>query len=433
MPTAPVPTLPAIAQADVVPTPSTGSVAQTRLAADAAAVQQWLRVLARDTGAAEVAAAIDALAALRTDLRSLRPILDKEWTVALRDGLDEVTQTLACVHRLDGQLRLLVECAAETAAPARELLAGLAAERAVLTDALATAICPETAAALAFLASGREPAPLRAAAPLGDPDLPSAVLLPPMLHRRWRKLVKETWVQDLESVHRRAAELLVILEVAGRCGIQVPELWAAGDALRSAAAEALRVTCAEELAERLPDCRPRAELARFVKRGDRANRRVEKALAVVRRLGRRLPADDRGPAKLAAGGLVVRFGADEPEVLIVHRTRHDDWSIPKGAVLPGETPEQCAVREVREETGLRCRFGQELRAITYRDRNKRAKHVRFWHMTPVGEAGPPDPAEIDEVRWVPLSRAASALTRERDRLVVHGFAREHAPAGSLAA
>jgi 8-oxo-dGTP diphosphatase len=112
-------------------------------------------------------------------------------------------------------------------------------------------------------------------------------------------------------------------------------------------------------------------------------------------------------------------------VLIVHRVGHDDWSIPKGATAPGETVEECAVREVREETGLHCRLGAELTAVTYRDRNNRAKHVRFWHMTPVGVAGVPDPAEVDEIRWVPLAKAAAALTRERDRRVVAAFAREH--------
>jgi 8-oxo-dGTP pyrophosphatase MutT (NUDIX family) len=108
----------------------------------------------------------------------------------------------------------------------------------------------------------------------------------------------------------------------------------------------------------------------------------------------------------------------------VHRVRHDDWSIPKGATAPGESVQQCALREVREETGLRCRLGAEIRSVTYRDRNNRAKHVRFWHMTPLGPAGSPDPAEVGEVRWVKLADAAESLTRKRDRKVVTAFARE---------
>ena len=164
-----------------------------------------------------------------------------------------------------------------------------------------------------------------------------------------------------------------------------------------------------------------------MKKGAWATRDVEKALAGVAGLGCLLPADARGPAKVAGGGLVVRAGETEPEVLIVHRVRHDDWSIPKGATQPGETVQECAVREVREETGLRCRLGQELRSVTYRDRNKRAKQVRFWLMTPLGQIGTPDATEIDEVRWVPLSGAAAVLTRQRDRAVLDAFRREFGP------
>lgn len=401
-------------------TPSIGAVARTRLAGDAATVVGWLRVLTRDDGPAEVAAALDALGALRTDLRSLRPVLDKAWTVALRDGLDEVTTALARIAALDGQLRLLAECG-----PADAIADGMTRERAALLEAVPTALDPETGAALAFLASGREPAPLRAAAPVGDPGLPAAVLLPPMLHRRWRKLVKETPVQDLESLHRRAGELIVVVEVAARLEFPVIGLWPAADALRTAAAAALRVGAAHELKERMPACATRRELGRVVKRRVWVTKQVEKALAGVAALGHLLPADDQGPPKVAGGGLVVRPGVDGPEVLIVHRVRHDDWSIPKGATAPGETVQECALREVREETGLRCRMGAEIHSVVYRDRNNRAKQVRFWHMTPVGPAAPPDPAEVDEVRWVPLADAATTLTRKRDRAVVDAFAREH--------
>ncbi|MBW0118355.1 hypothetical protein, partial [Pseudonocardia abyssalis] len=132
-------------------TPSIGSVARTRLAGDAATVVGWLRVLNGEDGPAEVAAALDALGALRTDLRSLRPILDKAWTVALRDGLDEVTTTLARIAALDGQARLLAECAGS--APADAIVGATAHERAALLGTVPTALDPETGAALAFLAS----------------------------------------------------------------------------------------------------------------------------------------------------------------------------------------------------------------------------------------------------------------------------------------
>lgn len=404
---------------------SAGSVAQTLLAGHAGAVIARLRVLHRDPGADEVATAIAALGVLRTELRSLRPILDKRWTVALRDGLDEVAAVLAAVHHLDEQQRLLVECGAETSTAAMQLRDRFARRRGALAATLRRAIDPRTAATLDLLAFGREPAPLRTDAPVGDPALPAAVLLPSMLHRRWRKLAKQTPTDDVESMHRRSVALLVILDAAGRCDLPVFRLWPATDALRVAAAEALRVASAAELADLLPAGRTRTELARIGQARRRTARDVEQALAVVAGLGPALPVDDRGPDKAAAGGLVVRWDRTGPQVLLVHRIRHDDWSLPKGAMAPGETVQEAAVREVREETGLRCRLGAELKSVTYRDRNNRAKHVRFWHMTPVGVAGAPDPAEIDEVRWVPLATAAESLTRKRDRTVVAAFAREH--------
>jgi 8-oxo-dGTP diphosphatase len=63
----------------------------------------------------------------------------------------------------------------------------------------------------------------------------------------------------------------------------------------------------------------------------------------------------------ASGGVVYRDGADGLEVLLVHRPRYDDWSLPKGKLDDGESWEDAAVREVEEETGLRCALGPSSR------------------------------------------------------------------------
>ena len=81
------------------------------------------------------------------------------------------------------------------------------------------------------------------------------------------------------------------------------------------------------------------------------------------------------PVVQAAGGVVVRDGADGPEVLLVHRPAYDDWSFPKGKLEPGESDEECAVREVEEETGLRCALGRELEPTT-RTRTRRGGRRR---------------------------------------------------------
>jgi 8-oxo-dGTP diphosphatase len=111
----------------------------------------------------------------------------------------------------------------------------------------------------------------------------------------------------------------------------------------------------------------------------------------------------------AAGGLVVRDG----EVLLVHRPKYDDWSFPKGKCEEGESDEACALREVEEETGLRCVLIDELGQTSYRDARGRPKIVRYWRMRAVtGEFVPHE--EVDEIRWETPEDAARVLSWSRD-------------------
>ena len=111
----------------------------------------------------------------------------------------------------------------------------------------------------------------------------------------------------------------------------------------------------------------------------------------------------------AAGGLVSRDG----EVLVVHRPQYDDWTFPKGKAEPGETDEECAVREVEEETGLRCELGDELPSTAYTDTLGRAKRVRYWRMR-VASGELAFVHEIDTACWVTVAEATELLTYERD-------------------
>ena len=84
----------------------------------------------------------------------------------------------------------------------------------------------------------------------------------------------------------------------------------------------------------------------------------------------------------AAGGVVWRRAGDTIAIAIAHRPRYDDWSLPKGKLDKGESWEEGALREVWEETGMRCRLGEELEPTNYQDRKGRDKVVRYWLMEP---------------------------------------------------
>jgi 8-oxo-dGTP diphosphatase len=115
----------------------------------------------------------------------------------------------------------------------------------------------------------------------------------------------------------------------------------------------------------------------------------------------------------AAGGVIVRDG----RVALVHRPRYDDWTLPKGKLEPEEESEQAALREVWEETGLRCRLGRELEPTTYTDHKGRPKRVRYWMMEPEsGEFAPNE--EVDELRWLGPEQAEALLTHDRDRALL---------------
>lgn len=116
----------------------------------------------------------------------------------------------------------------------------------------------------------------------------------------------------------------------------------------------------------------------------------------------------------ASGGVVARDGL----VVLVHRPRYDDWSLPKGKRDPGETDEQCAVREVEEETGLRCTLGRELLPTRYLDRRQRSKVVRYWEMTPIGERPFVANDEIDALLWLPPDQASAKLSYPYDAAVL---------------
>ncbi|HUI04227.1 MAG TPA: NUDIX hydrolase [Acidimicrobiales bacterium] len=130
--------------------------------------------------------------------------------------------------------------------------------------------------------------------------------------------------------------------------------------------------------------------------------------------GERRWADRKGTVR-AAGGILLRQGRPRGlEVAVVHRPGRDDWSLPKGKLDEGETFEDCALREVLEETGYRCRLAEFVGTTEYRDRRDRRKVVWYWLMDVLdGEFAPS--REVDELQWLDLEMAARVLTYPHDR------------------
>jgi 8-oxo-dGTP diphosphatase len=121
------------------------------------------------------------------------------------------------------------------------------------------------------------------------------------------------------------------------------------------------------------------------------------------------------PEVCAGGGVIVRDG----RVLVVHRPRYDDWSLPKGKLEPGETWEQGALREVEEETGLVCELGEEVGRTRYLDARGRDKEVRYFRMSSEGE--PAAHNEVDDVRWVSLDDAPGFVSHAPEADLLAGL------------
>ena len=133
----------------------------------------------------------------------------------------------------------------------------------------------------------------------------------------------------------------------------------------------------------------------------------------------------------AAGGIIVRRAPQGwLQVAVVHRPERCDWSFPKGKLEPGESFEECARREVLEETGLVCRLGRFIGHTEYRDRKDRPKVVAYWVMHVEGGTFLPN-EEVDELRWVDLATAQRLLTYDRDRDLVIVVAAAEDVAGVL--
>ena len=120
----------------------------------------------------------------------------------------------------------------------------------------------------------------------------------------------------------------------------------------------------------------------------------------------------------SAGGLVFRDG----QVLLIATAGGRRWQIPKGHLEPGESLEQAALREVREETGVQGRIVATLPAIDYsfaeKDGRRVRKHVDYYLLAYVdGDENNFDIEEVDGARWFEWGDALRRLSHINERRV----------------
>ena len=123
----------------------------------------------------------------------------------------------------------------------------------------------------------------------------------------------------------------------------------------------------------------------------------------------------------SAGGVVHRSLDGRVQVALVHRLTPVLWALPKGTPDSGETVEETALRETREETGLEVEIEAPLRSIRYffvRGSTRFHKTVHFFLMRAIGGSLDAHDAEFDEVRWVDLNEALALLNHATERSVV---------------
>ena len=120
----------------------------------------------------------------------------------------------------------------------------------------------------------------------------------------------------------------------------------------------------------------------------------------------------------AAGALCWRVVDGKLLVAVIHRGRYDDWSWPKGKVDPGESLPETAVREIREETGIKVRLGVKLGVQEYKLDNGAEKEVHYWAAKVSDSAlnaakfKPDD--EVSSVNWFGIEEARAKLTYNHD-------------------
>ena len=116
----------------------------------------------------------------------------------------------------------------------------------------------------------------------------------------------------------------------------------------------------------------------------------------------------------AAGAVLTRDLKIGIEILLIHRPKYDDWTLPKGKREQGESWQETALREVEEETGYIPRL-EDFAGCTAYLVNKVPKIVLFWRMSPLGIPDFKPGDEVDRARWFTLNEALRRMSYENEK------------------
>jgi 8-oxo-dGTP pyrophosphatase MutT (NUDIX family) len=140
--------------------------------------------------------------------------------------------------------------------------------------------------------------------------------------------------------------------------------------------------------------------------------------------------------QVSAGGVVYRRGGKKTEAALISVGAPARWQLPKGLVGSGESPERAALREVAEETGLRCEIVAELGRVEYwyfskggARRVRFHKFVHFYLMRYVSGDVSEHDDEVNEARWVEMEEAEGMLAFKGEKKAL-SEAREMLAAGA---